>query len=374
MAGWGGDAIAAGPPRTAIGPSQEWLENTMVASLAPARRTVFRAAATISPERESGSGAAMTRVHLMGRDIASEFPLRALPPAATDRASVEVRSSRSPLPPSGRLVRAVHDESGAPRIRVYEGSGGIRYWARGIGAFWIAPDGTRVLYRLEDPVRPLDVEQILTGPVLGLALQQQGDLLLHAGAVVVDGAAAAFAAPHGWGKSTLTASFVRAGHAMLTDDILPLSWCGTGVVVHPSVPRIKLWEDSLGAFGEDEGDHRPVLSWLDKRRVEVGSGWGSVAAERVPLASLYLLAPHADAGAPIEIAALEPADAALQLVANMYMAEMSRGERAARSLTAAARLASIARVRRLSYCRTYENLSAIRAAVIADMRAGSPRR
>ena len=46
--------------------------------------------------------------------------------------------------------------------------------------------------------------------------------MLHASAVVLDGAAVAFTAPSGTGKSTLAAHLVAAGASFLTDDVLAL--------------------------------------------------------------------------------------------------------------------------------------------------------
>lgn len=312
--------------------------------------------------------------HALGAVIACDIPLSDLQPHPVGEAAVTVCQTNNELPPPGPRVRVVEDGvDGEPLIRIFEGEDGIRYWARSAGSFWIAPSGKTVRYHLVQGACTADVEHLIMGPVFGLALQLQGRVLLHAGAVAVENAAVAFAGPHGFGKSTLTASFVRDGYPMMTDDVLPLAESNSTPMALPSLPRIKLWADSLAAFGESHDGYAPVVSWLDKRRVTVGEHWGRIAPSGLPLRALYLLTPHRDSARPIEISDLDPVTAALQVLANMYMAELLRGPRAARALDAAARLVSSIPVRRISYCRTYDRLPALREALLADARSGSTR-
>ncbi|HZU75645.1 MAG TPA: hypothetical protein VFA70_02705, partial [Dehalococcoidia bacterium] len=270
----------------------------------------------------------------------------------------------------GALLRSVEDTgSTTPVIQVFEGAAGLQYWARDIAQFWIEPSGAAVWYRVAPGAAAADVEHMLAGPVLGLALQVQGQVQMHAGAVVVDGAAVAFAAPHGFGKSTLAAAFVRAGYPLLSDDVLPLDLRDGACRALHSLPRIKLWGDSLTALGEDEQRYETVLSGYPKRRVTVGRHWGEAAPEGAPLAAVYLLAPHPNPAATIVISDVEPAPAVLQLVGNMYLAETLCGRRAVQALDAAVQLAATTRVRALSYYRGYAELPALMDAIVADVRS-----
>lgn len=311
---------------------------------------------------------------IMGRTIATDFAFRDLPPASAAGATT-VLASTAPFPDPGALVREVSDgPTGAPFIRVSEGCHGLQYWMAGVGSFWVEPAGTRVWYRLAPGCRTADVEHVLAGPVLGLAFQLQGQVQLHASAVVLDGAAVAFAASHGAGKSTLAASFARAGHALLTDDILPLADGPDGWSALRSLARIKLWEDSLTALGDDPARYDVVMRCTDKRRVPLGERWGAVAPDSVPLAAIYLLTPHAEEDRRIEVTNVAPLEAAMRLLGNMYIADALRGERAARALAAAAGLAASVPVRRLAYPRAYATLPALREAIIADVRRSPARR
>ena len=131
--------------------------------------------------------------------------------------------AEQPFPPPGRLVRDLtvgQDRDVA--IRLYDGPDGIQYSASGVLDAWIEPSGRVARYRVSLGARHEDVEHILSGPVTGLAIQLQGDFVLHAAAADVGGFAVAMVADHGYGKSTLAAFFLREGYPLLSDDMLPV--------------------------------------------------------------------------------------------------------------------------------------------------------
>ena len=320
---------------------------------------------TASPPVTTRSGHRGYRA--LGMEIASDFCFSSLPQLDCDQPAMTILARCGAFPAPGRRLR--HVPADGPNdidIQVFENADGVQYWVDRVGKFWIEARGTRVWYSLRADADHGDVEHFLVGPILGLAAQLQGRVLLHAGAVQIGGVAVAFSAPHGYGKSTLVASLARSGMPFLTDDVLPLQTTGSGIRACLSLPRIKLWEDSVAALGETRVAYRRVVSWLDKRRVTIGENWGTVARSDLPLAAIYLLAPHLDPGRGVEFAELTPSAATLALMANMYMAEMLEGERARHALRAAAATASV-RLRRVSYHRAYETLPALKAAIIADL-------
>ena len=162
------------------------------------------------------------------------------------------------------------------------------------------------------------------------------------------------------------------------DDVLPLEFqddtapggkaSGGTVQASPYVPRIKLWEESLHAFGGDAEQYDRILSRFAKRRVEAAS-WGAVARDPLPLAVIYVLTPHREAARPIEINAIDEFEATMCLAASMYQAETYTDERAAFALDAAAKLPAAVPVRQVSYARSYDGLDELRAAILSD--AGS---
>ena len=191
--------------------------------------------------------------------------------------------------------------------------------------------------------------------------------LLHASALVWHGHAFALAAAGGFGKSTLAAALARRGAALLSDDTVPLQRDGVGFLALPYLPRIKLWGDSLEAFGAEEDAFEPVLSWASKRRVRVEEAWGRAASDPAPLAAIYFLGPHRDPARAPSCVALEPVEATLALQGGMYLSDLQTDSFAAEGLRTAAAIAAAVPVRRISYFRSFATLPAVCEALLADV-------
>ena len=122
---------------------------------------------------------------------------------------------------------------------------------RGDGRLGLRPEllaGHRretVRYRLDADAVHADAEACFVGPVLGVAAQQRGELLLHASAVPIGDGVVAFTAPPGAGKSTLAASFALAGYPLCSDDVLPVRFEHSRPLATPFLPKMKLWRGQL---------------------------------------------------------------------------------------------------------------------------------
>ena len=86
-------------------------------------------------------------------------------------------------------------------------------------AEWFEVDPVARIIAVPDPDDPLRREQHLWGIPAALCFLDRGDLALHAAAVEVDRSAVLLAAPGGFGKSTLAAAFLQAGHRLLSEDL-----------------------------------------------------------------------------------------------------------------------------------------------------------
>lgn len=271
---------------------------------------------------------------------------------------------------TGTGVLTPHTDS-QPIFIHKEGPTGVELISRFTGNAQIAADGRTVEYALCPGARETDIQHFLTGPVISIALQLQGHVLLHGGAFVVGKECVAFVGNHAAGKSTLAASLVGAGFDVLTDDVLPLrpSPMGETWFARRSVPWVKLDEDSLAAMGKTPDGLAPVSSATTKRRVPLDPLRASETEYQ--LAALFILDPQDASDAPLRASPILGVEAAGNVLRHMYASDALFRQRAVTAFEAAARIAEAIPVRTLSYYRSYENLPAIRQAMVDEV-AGLP--
>jgi hypothetical protein len=229
---------------------------------------------------------------IFGGGLRSEIDLPELPLAACTRPDWIFRRASGPRPPSELLG----DESVDVGIRVRCGRlrDGFRLDFTDTGIFDIT-DGGRLIEWRPGSLEALDfVRADLLGGVFSVALHLHGLICLHSSAVTIGGAAIAFVANKGTGKSTITAALCGAGARFITDDMLPVL-PGALVTAWPSAPAVRLLPDSASRLGYAKGPIHPAsgkyhVSTLPAERVE---------HHRLPLGAVYELAPVApESGAP----------------------------------------------------------------------------
>ncbi len=306
----------------------------------------------------------------LGRVIASDFPFADLE-AAADGAGPLVTvlaASDGGLPARGELVRELPDDDGVAQLRVYENALGITWTIRNVGTVWANGAGDTIRYLLDASAALREAEHYLVGPVLAVAAQMRGELILHAGAVMHQGRAIAFTGPPGFGKSTLTASFGRLGLPMFGDDTLPIQFAADGQpLAVPYMPKMKLWDETIHALsGESAEEHERILDRYPKRRVRAGGAWGDLASGAAPLSVVYFLNPSPDAETQFTIDAFDAVTATLILQSAMYQGDLLRGRRAALALEATTRLVPWIAVRRVTYFRSFDNLPRLRERLLLD--------
>jgi hypothetical protein len=173
------------------------------------------------------------------------------------------------------------------------------------------------IYRISEGreivVSPLDgadermIRLYLLGSCMGALLMQRGILPLHGSAVVVDGRAYAFVGESGAGKSTIAAAFAKQGFALLSDDVIALSFGDPGdgtrlPTVTPSYPQQKLWQESLEQLGMESGLFAPLGCETTKFAVPVPAAY---CRDQVPLSGIFELLPFEKAS-QVEIRKLTP--------------------------------------------------------------------
>lgn len=158
------------------------------------------------------------------------------------------------------------------------------------GAFLISRDA-RVIHARLQPAAPLvTARHLFLNQVLPLVLSRLRPLVLHAGAVVVDGAVVAFVGPTGAGKSTLVAACARLGAEVMADDSLVLYPESGAWRAIPSYPAVRLWASAMDHVGWASDDADTVAHYTEKRRVVPETGGWRFAAGPHPLARIVLLA------------------------------------------------------------------------------------
>ena len=205
------------------------------------------------------------------------------------------------------------------------------------------------------------VEHLYLNQVRPLVLSQRGKLVFHASCVEVDDGAIAFVAETGRGKSTLAASFATCGFRLLTDDGLQVESGPGGFEVVPSHPSVRLWEDSRDALVPPAVATAPALQYTSKARFLAGDELAFCAQSR-PLRRAYFLG-NGSAG-QIVFERLHPVDALQEWVRHSFLLDVEERSRLALQFERVAELAKQSLHYRLDYPRQFEQLAALRQAIV----------
>jgi hypothetical protein len=204
------------------------------------------------------------------------------------------------------------------------------------------------------------------------ALVRMGREPLHATAVHTPGGVIAFAGESGLGKSTLGALFVRAGHQLVTDDMLVLVPESGGLVALPGPPRLKLYPEIADRILDAGYRGLPMDPTSEKLLIPLAPSHAVQGRHRFQ--ALYLLKPADDRPVSSEpcICRITPSEAVPQIVAltaSHWTEERERLERQFRFVT---RLVQSAPIKTLSYRRDLDSMPQLRQAIIDDVASDAP--
>jgi hypothetical protein len=183
---------------------------------------------------------------------------------------------------------------------------------------------TRLITAYPEPgIEDSTLRHLLLDQVIPRVLGQQGALVLHAGAVQVDGGKTlAFVGHSGFGKSTLVSSFERSGARLITDDCMMVVQEGGRVHVVPNYAGVRLFNDSVKAIYGDEETLAEVAHYTSKQRV-VRFEAGRDLDDKLPLDTLFLLGePADDVQGSVVIRPARGASALMQLVAQSFLLDV----------------------------------------------------
>ena len=154
-----------------------------------------------------------------GFTIRSRYPLKFVRHGG-GKETLEVVHSLTPLQPTSAatllLERTLGDPNAEVTARLYDENGILHFWTSDAGWYRIDPQARRI--EMSDHADEIRREQRLWGIPAALCLKDRGDLVFHAAAVEVNGAAILLAAPGRFGKTTLALAFHKNGYRLLTED------------------------------------------------------------------------------------------------------------------------------------------------------------
>jgi len=206
----------------------------------------------------------------------------------------------------------------------------------------------------------------LLGQALSYALVKSGFEPLHGTAIDTHGEATAFLGSSGYGKSSLAACFLAAGHELLTDDLLLLKPGSRGLEAYPGPARIKLFPRVARRF-LPKRDGIPMNLFTQKKVIPFDQS----RACPLPLRAIYCIAPPREnrCTRKIEITPLSAREAFVLLVKHTFNYVLVDPSRLQRQVRETARLVKSIPIQKLSYPRDLDQLPAVREAILADVEA-----
>jgi len=231
----------------------------------------------------------------------------------------------------------------------------------GLADFEVARDG---LTGSCHPCRGLDPDtrdHLFQNQVRPLMLSLQGVLTFHGSAVDLGGAAVAFLAASGRGKSTLAAALARRGHHFLTDDCLVIERGEQGYLALPSIPSIRLRNDSRAALLTPASTTAPAVSYSTKGRFAASPELPH-CTRPLPIRAAYFLG---DAAAEeIGIRRITGGETVPAWVAHSFLLDVNDPAALAQHFDEIADLAHVLPSFYLDYPRRYDQIDPLRRALL----------
>jgi hypothetical protein len=229
-------------------------------------------------QQEQSMAAPLYHYFYSGLEVASEIPIPEWERFVQRQACVgpQIVMRR------GALLEGADVDSAGKAIT---GVGHHRFLVQDV-ALYEVNDGSEILVRPLAGAAESDIRLYLLGSAWGAVCYQRGIFVLHGSAIGVGSAAVAFCAHSGMGKSTTAAWFARRGFPLLSDDLCRVDISSHGKpMLYPSVQRLKLWSESLGALGLDSHELPRDRTRFDKFHVQ----WPTTQCDPLPLHAIYLL-------------------------------------------------------------------------------------
>lgn len=154
-------------------------------------------------------------------------------------------------------------------------------------------DGSRMDVRWSENVGEHDVIRVCTSVMMGRILHLKGKLALHANAVQLGESCILLAAPSGSGKSSTTAALLKAGAALLSDDITCIEDSNNRFMAAHGFAQLRLWPDTAALLLPEVTSMQRVYQHTaltgDKRYWNLAEQVGTFCARDLPVQAIYVL-------------------------------------------------------------------------------------
>ncbi|MBN1835416.1 MAG: hypothetical protein JW820_06160 [Spirochaetales bacterium] len=318
---------------------------------------------------------------LFGVTLSTDFPFVTPLEAGTGPAELSFLSPSAGIPgelaESTPVFRGLYDtEFGRQVFELHQSDTGFLMRFADTGEFLVSEREVRC--RPVEGAPGYAVEAFFLGMVMSLWLESRGVPCLHASAVAIEGRVVAFVGHNGAGKSALAGAMVGAGMPLVSDDIVALTPASGAMLAPCSYPRLRLWPEEAAELVPKDVELVPAKGGNPKLTPRVGgaTGWGTYAAEALPLGAICLLE-RREGEHEKAFVRFEPVGAAAGLI------ELVRHSFAAEALTAlgweARRLLTLAEVVRrvplwkIVYSSGRRHLDVVRRRIVHHLRSHGER-
>jgi energy-coupling factor transporter ATP-binding protein EcfA2 len=275
---------------------------------------------------------------------------------------VVLKSARPQSPFFGSPYKTTFLPSGQVWLNYYAHADGFLLRFPGLADFeldalatsaicWPAPDATAAT-----------LDHLFMNQVVPLAMAQQGYLVLHASAAMVQGRAVGFVGDSGMGKSTLAAHFASLQMPSLTDDGLVVDMRRDFVRVLPGPPSIRVWADTASALQLSDDQKQEPVQFTSKARYSPDAQI-AVRASPCNLSEIYLLR-NGGATTP-QVLQVRQVQAVVQLLNNSFLLDTRSPRMLERQFEQLTELVKRVPISSLDYARDYSMLPAISDLVVS---------
>jgi len=236
--------------------------------------------------------------------------------------------------------------------------------------FFVSDKGKQIAYLPKPEIPPETIHHLLLDQVIPLVINLRGGEALHVSAVLTSHGVAAFAGPTGSGKSTLAGVLFNIGYPIVSDDCLVLMEKNKGIYAIPAYPGLRLWGDALSCLFGDNGPHKSVAHYTEKRRVDIKNKKSIYSAEPQPFRRLYAIAdqPESKEKNDIAIERLPSRESFIALVQCAFRLDITDHSMLKQQFHFLEKVVCKVSVRRLIFPKDLNVLPAVREAIVTDLK------